>query len=213
LADAQKRIAKLEQQLRLEVNRREQVEAEMSRLLKETSAGPYEQQAPNVVEKHLRRELDRARKEIRDLRATVQSERRERDQLERRYAALQAQVDATAQVPMVAGVPNEEVEALKERQRRVLASIQQDLIASKQREKELQQSLEQAQGADGVSLAGEVTDLRSENSALQLRLNEEHQRNRDLSAKLSLATRVTDLIYKMQNGAVQSVAAVPLPAE
>jgi hypothetical protein len=212
LAYAQKRIAKLEQQLAAEVTRRREVEADMTRLLQETSAGPFDQ-AANVVEKHLREELGRARKEIRSLRATIQSERREHDDLERRYAALHAQVEATQKAAPSGGASSEEVEALKERQRRVLASIQQDLAASKQREAELQESLERTQGADSVSVANQVTDLRSENSALQLRLDEEHQRNRDLSAKLQLATRVTDLIYKMQSGAVQGVAAVPLPAE
>jgi septal ring factor EnvC (AmiA/AmiB activator) len=212
LADAQKRIARLEQQLAVEVTRRQEVEAEMTRLLRETSAGPFDK-AANVVEKHLREELQRARKEIRSLRATIQGERRERAELERRYAALQAQVQAAQNAAPSEGVSNEEVEALKERQRRVLASIQQDLAASKQREAELQDSLARVQGGDAVSVATEVTSLRSENSALQLRLDEEHQRNRALSAKLQLATRVTDLIYKMQSGSVQGVAAVPLPAE
>jgi hypothetical protein len=38
------------------------LEAEMNRLLQETSAGPYEQ-ATSVVEQHLREQLDRARRE------------------------------------------------------------------------------------------------------------------------------------------------------
>jgi hypothetical protein len=44
-----------------------------------------------------------------------------------------------------------------------------------------------------------------------MRLDEEHQRNRELAAKLQLATRVTDLIYKMQSRGIESVAAVPVP--
>jgi chromosome segregation ATPase len=211
LADAQRRIGRLERQLELEVKRRKDVEAEMARLLQETSAGPY-QQADNVVEKHLREELGRARKEISQLQSTLLTERRQRDELERRFAALQAQVQAAAGAAPRGGVSDEEVEALKERQRRVLASIQQDLAASKNREAELRQALEQSQGADGVSVAEEVGSLRSQNSALQMRLDEEHQRNRELSAKLQLATRVTDLIYKMQSSGSESVAAIPLPA-
>jgi hypothetical protein len=210
LQEAERRIARLQRQLASEVKRRQEVEAEMTRLLQETSAGPFDQ-AVNVVEKHLREELTRAHKEIRDLRATLTSERRARDDLERRYAALQAQVQATAKAAPAAGVSNEEMEALKERQRRVLASIQQDLAASKQREAEMRQALEQAQDPNGVSVADEVSGLRSENSALQMRLDEEHQRNRELSAKLQLATRVTDLIYKMQSTGTEGVAAVPLP--
>jgi DNA repair exonuclease SbcCD ATPase subunit len=209
LASAQKQIGRLEQQLAAEVKRRQEVEAEMKSLLQETSAGPFEH-ADNVVEKHLRQELDRAHKEISDLRTTLTSERRDRSELERRFAALQAQVQATAAAAHSAA-PNEEVEALKERQRRVLASIQQDLEASKQREAELRQSLEAAQGPDGVSLADAVANLRSENSALQTRLDEEHRRNGDLSAKLQLATRVTDLIFKMQSASAQPVAAAAAP--
>ncbi len=213
LANAQKRIAGLEKQLALEVKRRQDVEAEMTRLLQETSAGPFEH-ADNVVEKHLREELVRARKEIGDLRTSLTSERREREDLERRYTALQTQVQASADAPARDAASSEEVNALKERQRRVLASIQQELQASKQREAELRQSIDQSQGTDGVSVADEVTNLRSANSALQMRLDDEHQRNRDLSAKLQLATRVTDLIFKMQSAGVQSARpiAVPLPA-
>ena len=212
LAQAQNRIAKLEQQLATELKRRREVEAEMNRLLQETSAGPFER-AENVVEEHLREQLDRAKREIADLRSTLRSERRERDEFERRYAALQAQMQAQADAPPVpaSAASHEELEALKERQRRVLASIRQDLESSQQRERELRESLEQSQGADGVGLADAVTTLRSENSALQLRLDDEHRRNRDLSAKLHLATRVTDLIFKMQTAGAQPMPVAPLP--
>lgn len=210
LADAQKRIVKLQQQLAMEVKKRREVETEMNRLLQETSAGPFER-ADNVVEKHLREQLDRAHKEITQLRSTLGSERRERDALERRYATLQAQVKAAGNAPARGAASNEEIEALKERQRRVLASIEQDLLASKQRETELRQTLEQSQGDDATALADTVTTLRSENSALQIRLDDEHRRNRDLSAKLQLATRVTDLIFKMQTAGTQPVTALPLP--
>ena len=212
LADAQKRIAKLQRQLVVEVKRRQEVEAEMTRLLQETSAGPFEH-GDDVVEQHLRDELGRARKEISDLRGTLTGERRERDDLERRYAALQAQVQSTATAAARDPASSEEMEALKERQRRVLASIQQDLAASKQRESELRQAMEQSQGGDAVSVADAVTNLRSENSALQMRLDEEHRRNGDLSAKLQLATRVTDLIFKMQSSGAQAahpVRAIPV---
>jgi hypothetical protein len=212
LANAQKRIAALQKQLALEVKRRQDVEAEMSRLLQETSAGPFEH-ADNVVEKHLREELARARKEVGELRAALLTDRHEREELERRFAALQAQTTAAA--AKNDGAPREEVEALRERQRRVLAGIQQELEASKQREAELRQSLETSQGAAGVSVADEVSNLRAANSALQMRLEDEHQHNRDLSAKLQLATRVADLIFKMQSNGVQSaqpVAAVLPPA-
>jgi hypothetical protein len=210
LLDAQRRIAGLERQLAAEVRRREDVEAEMKRLLQETSAGPFEH-ADDVLAEHLREQLDRAKREIAGLRKTVNEERRARDNFERRYAALLAQVQAAAAAPDRAP-GNEEIEALKERQRRVLASIQQDLEASKRREAALREALQDsAPGDRGASLVDAVSGLRAENSALQLRLDDEHRRNADLTAKLQLATRVTDLIFRMQTAGAQPVAAaVPI---
>lgn len=194
LAAAERQIATLEARLESEVRRRKQVESEMARLLEETSSGPYER-GGNTVDQHLREQLASARQEITDLRTTLTSERRQRSDLEKRFAALQAQVERGN------GGANdsEEVAALKERQRRVVASIQQDLLASQQREAELRAALEHAEGNDGVSLADSVTSLRAENAALQKRLDQEHQQNRELSSKLKLAGRVTDLIFKMQS--------------
>lgn len=211
LLDAQRRIARLERMLAAEVQRRQEVEAEMNRLLQETSAGPYDQ-ATSVVEKHLREQLDRARREIANLRTSLASERRSHDEVERRFAALQAQLQSAPAGDAPPGARSEEMEALKERQRRVLASIQQDLAASKQREVELRQALETAQGNGGASLADTVSGLRTENSALQLRLDEEHQRNAALNAKVQLAKRVADLIFRMQNNGTLPVAAAALPA-
>jgi len=196
LADAQRQIASLEARLESEVQRRKQVEGEMARLLEETSSGPYERSA-NVVDQHLREQLTAAQQEITDLRTTLSAERRERSDLEKRFATLQAQVERSA--GSGGGADTEEVAALKERQRRVVASIQQDLLASQQREAELRTALQKAEGSDGVSLADSVTSLRAENAALQRRLDQEHQQNRELSSKLKLAGRVTDLIFKMQS--------------
>lgn len=195
LAAAQRQISTLEARLDSEVQRRKQVESEMARLLEETSAGPYERTG-NVVDQHLREQLAGAQREIADLRTTLTSERRERSDLEKRFSALQAQLERGGGGT---GNDSEEVAALKERQRRVVASIQQDLLASQQREAELRASLEHTEGSDGVSLADNVTSLRAENAALQRRLDQEHQQNRELSSKLKLAGRVTDLIFKMQS--------------
>jgi hypothetical protein len=178
----------------------------MARLLQETSSGPYDRQSGAVVEKHLRDELAGARREIADLRTSLITERRERQEIEKRFTALQVQVQKVAAAGQ--GGNSEELEALKQRQIRVLASIQQDLHGSQQREGELRAQLELAQGPNAVSLADEVAGLRSENSALQMRLDQEHRQNRDLSSKLQLATRVTDLIFKMQTGGAQPAAAI-----
>lgn len=205
LADARRQIASLETRLAGEVQRRKQVESEMARVLEETSAGPYERSG-NVVDQHLREQLASAQQEIGELRTTLATERRERGDLERRFGALQAQLERTGRNDS----DSEEVAALKERQRRVLASIQQDLAASQQREVELRTALEQSSGSDGVSLADNVTSLRAENAALQRRLDDEHRQNRELSSKLKLAGRVTDLIFKMQSSGTRPAGSTTL---
>ena len=174
----------------------------MAKVLEETSSGPFERSG-NVVDQHLKDQLASAQQEIGELRTTLATERRERGDLERRYAALQQQLEHVAH----SGNDSEEVAALKERQRRVLASIQQDLAASQQREGELRAALTQ-QDDDGVSLADSVTSLRAENAALQTRLDDEHRQNRELASKLKLAGRVTDLIFKMQSSGATTAAAV-----
>jgi len=177
----------------------------MTRVLEETSAGPYDR-ADNASEARLRQELNAAHAEIADLRTTIKTERRQRSDLERRFAALEARAGSGSE----GTTGGEELAALKERQRRVLASIRQDLEASREREIELRATLERTQGSEGTVLATEVTGLRAENAALQRRLDEEHKRNQALAQKVKLAGRVTDLIFKMQSsGAVQAAPALP----
>lgn len=202
LAEARQQITQLQARLDGEIERRKAVEKEMARLLEETSASPYERTSASV-EQHLRQQLAAARDEVVELRTTLATERRQRGELERRFAALQSQLQQAGDAP----ADSDEIAALKERQRRVVASIQQDLQASQQRESELRGALERAQGSGGVSLADEVSGLRTENSALQRRLEEEHRANRELAAKLKLAGRVTDLIFKMQSGGAAAGAA------
>jgi len=205
LAAAEQQIASLQSRLEVEIQRRKDVEAEMTRVLEETSAGPYDR-ADNASEARLRQELNAAHAEIADLRTTIKTERRQRSDLERRFAALEARAGSGSE----GTTGGEELAALKERQRRVLASIRQDLEASREREIELRATLERTQGSEGTVLATEVTGLRAENAALQRRLDEEHKRNQALAQKVKLAGRVTDLIFKMQSsGAVQAAPALP----
>ena len=80
-----------------------------------------------------------------------------------------------------------------------MAAIQQDLEASRRREENLQSQLAAAQGPEATMLSEQVIGLRAENQALQSTLDEEHRSNRELAAKLQVATRVADLIFKMRN--------------
>lgn len=214
LAEAQRRIARLERLLEAETRRRQDVESEMTRLLEETSVGPYDQADGHVVETHLRQQLDRARREVRELRSALSRERRARDEVERRFATLHAQLQAAPRAgdAPAPGVNAEELAALQERQRRVLANIRQDLEASKERERELRGTIEQLQGDSDASLTETVSGLRTENTALQLRLEEEHRRNVELKTKLQLAQRVTDLIFRMQANGSEAAPATELTA-
>jgi hypothetical protein len=72
---------------------------------------------------------------------------------------------------------------------------------------DLRSALEGSQGPESVPLASAVSDLRARNDALQTRLDDEHRYNSELSAKLNLATRVTDLIFKMRTAS--SASALP----
>jgi chromosome segregation ATPase len=202
LNEARGQITALEAKLETEVQRRKQIEGEMAKVLEETSSGPFERSS-NVVDQHLRAQLASAQKEIGELRTTLATERRQRGELERRFAALQQQLERSGS----SDDDSDEIAALKERQRRVLASIQQDLQATQQRERELRATLAQ-QDSDGVSMADNVTSLRAENAALQQRLDDEHRQNRELASKLKLAGRVTDLIFKMQSSGSTTATAV-----
>ncbi len=182
----------LHSQLTLERQQRQALEAELIQLQEETSAGPFENK--------LQSDLKDAKMEIEKLKATLEIERRAHQDLERRYADLRAQIEAAAATGSndSIGPRAEEIAALKERQRRVLAGIQRDLAASRQHEQELRDALSQTQGEDAIQLADAIAGLQIENAALRLRLDEEHRNNGELSAKLNLASRVTDLIFRMQ---------------
>ncbi|MGE0520040.1 MAG: hypothetical protein AB7P78_13695 [Candidatus Binatia bacterium] len=198
----QRQIAGLEERLSAERRQREMVEAALARLLEETSAGPYEKS--EAVERHLRRQLAGAREELAALQATLANQRRDRAALEERFNALRAEVERTA-----AAQDDGEVAALAERQRRALASLEQELDASRRRERELRATVESSQG-NGATLAEEVISLRARTATLQRELDEQHQQNRQLSAKLQVASRVTELIFKMRANGVEGAPPAPV---
>lgn len=192
-------LATLRDRLLAEREQRVHLEHELARLREETSAGPFENKRQV--------ELQEAQREIAQLRESLATERKAREKIQRDYEALQAQL----QRPAPRSSDSEEIAALKERQQRVLAAIQRDLAASQQREQELREVLAATQGGDAVPLAEAIANLRAENAAFQARLAEEHHRNRELSAKLTTAMRVTDLIFRMQREAPSAAPAALRP--
>jgi len=182
-------VARLEAELTTERERRIDAEDQLARLREETSASPYET-APEPA-------LAEAQAEIQRLNDELGRERSARDDLEKRFADLQVQLEEQRAMPAPAAV-DPEVAALQEDQRRLMAGIQQDLEASRRREAELRETITTLQAGGNAGLTEKVQDLESENEALQASLDAEHDRNVELAAKLEVATRVADLIFKMR---------------
>jgi len=183
-------VARLGVELEGERTRRVDAEDQLARLREETSASPYET-APQEALQEAQREIDRLNNQL-------SSERRDRDDLERRFAELQLQFDQQPTAAAVVEPSDPEMSELQTDQRRLMASIQQDLEASRRRESDLRETIASLQGEGSGQLTDQVHDLESENLALQSSLDSEHERNVELAAKLEVATRVADLIFKMR---------------
>lgn len=210
-------VANLQASLAQEQQRRQQVEMELSHLKEETSRPPYGGTDA---------ELTAARQEIVQLRTTLDNERAARQRLLGQFRALEqrAAQQSAAQPPAAqppatdhVGLSTPESAATAELQARLerlhaeqkarLESFNRALAASQQHAADLEQQLAAAQAdkpaATNQAAAPELASIRTENATLRARLEEEHRRTADLTAKLKMATRVTDLIFKMQGQQAQ----------
>lgn len=160
----------------------EQAETQLKRLRAETSAGPFDS-GPRTA-------LKKAYAEIDELKAQLAREREAREQLARQFEQLRAQAPRTTRG---------ERDPMKEQLQHMLETIERDLAISRQNEQELRLALASQGKVPAAAASSEGVDrLRSENAALQARLNEEHQRNQELTAKVEAASRVTGLLFKMK---------------
>ncbi len=199
-------IASLRVALTQEQQRREAAETQLERLKEETSTPPLAAPGDPAVE------LATAKSEIVDLRDALAAERAQRERLADELRALQEQ---PARAPQTEDSPeNAELEARIDRLRAekdaVTENFNRSLAASQQRTAELERQLAAAQAAAAADTASDDSDgksVRADNQALRARLDEEHRRTEELAAKLRVATRVTDLIFKMQ---AQQAQAPPL---
>jgi len=180
-------IAKLQVELENERTRRVDAEEQLAKLREETSGSPFETASQSA--------LNDARVEIRRLTDQLAAERTAREDVERRFAELSVQVERQPQPAVASDV---EMTELQEEQRRLMAAINQDLEASKRREQELRDTIASLQGEGAAPLTDQVRNLEAENVALQSSLDAEHERNIEMAAKLEVATRVADLIFKMR---------------
>ncbi len=205
--EAAAKIATLKVELDGERGQRLEIEDQLAKLREETSASPFETASATA--------LQEAQGEIERLKTELLSERKERDDLEKRFAELTVKLDQQPEADGGAG-PDAEMTALQADQARLMAAIEQDLAASRQRERDLRTTIATMQASDEPDpsqdtgpLVVQVKDLESENQALQASLDSEHDRNVELAAKLEVATRVADLIFKMRReGRVPDAAAM-----
>ena len=201
-------VASLRAALVQEQSRRQAVETELERLKEETSTPALAEPGDPTVE------LAATRAQVSELRDALAAERVERERMAddlrilQQRAAAAPEGDATQQAE---ATPEDadlraRIEALNAEKDAIVESFNRNLAASQQHTKELEEQLAAAQAAtaataeptSATAAEDEAGTVRDENAALRTRLDEEHQRTEDLAAKLRVATRVTDLIFKMQ---------------
>jgi len=192
-------VASLRTQLSHEQGRRQSAEDALARLKEETSVPPFGPTG-NAAD------LAATQQEVVDLRKALADERAARARMANEFHALQqrAAEDAThAQEPATDSAElRVRLQDLQAEKDQLVENFNRSLGESRKRAWELEQQLATARVAAAAlppdAGDGNVSAIREENTALRQRLDEEHQRTEELAAKLKLATRVTDLIFKMQ---------------
>jgi hypothetical protein len=186
-------VTALHAEVAQEQHRREAAETQLARLKEETSSPPLGQSdgAPAA--------LVAAKQEVADLHRALDEERATRQRLAEALRALQEQPVKPSTHADGDGANAElraRLEQLEAEKQALVESFNRSLSVSQQHSAELEAQLQAAAGRGAA--AGEVATVQAENAALRTRLDEEHRRTEALAAKLQLATRVTDLIFKMQ---------------
>ncbi|MFQ5667650.1 MAG: hypothetical protein ACE5I7_14655, partial [Candidatus Binatia bacterium] len=208
-------LAAVRAQLVHEQQRRQAAESELARLKAETASSAYGDTGSAASE------LAAAKLEIADLRRALGTERAARARLAQELRVLQERERQAAARVQDATSSSSELQArlksLQAEKDAVVASFKQSLAASQKRTAELEQELAGARAVAAAAAAtasltpsapedGELRSIRSENTALRARLDDEHRRTEALAAKLKIASRVTDLIFRMRAQQVQPQA-------
>jgi chromosome segregation ATPase len=195
-AEANARIAALEGELAQERQRRTDVEEQLARLKAETAAPPFGK--PPDLE-----EMARLRNEL-------EQERSQRESLLLQVAELRRQLDDTPRVQPTAeadGKLRARMVELENRHQEAMASLARTLESERKRNDELADQLSSArtqaaavvqQAALAPVVATDDKAFRAEGARLRSQLEEERLRNAELAAKLKLAGRVMDLIFRLQ---------------
>ncbi len=178
-------LAAARNELEQERQKRLSLERELERLKSET-ASPYgDQRVPETDYLALKQELL-------DTRRTAEEDHKARERLAQELDRLQARVASDSTAPddpaRLAAI-----ESLEREKQQLVSDLNRNLAASQQRAAELETELNELRKGNTDS-----TTLRSENDQLKTRLDEERRRIADLEAKLGVASRVTDLIFRLQ---------------
>jgi hypothetical protein len=194
LSDDQQLVASaLREELIAERQKRDELQAELTRLRAETSSGPFER-GDNAA-------LQSAQAENAALKNALRQEGRERDDLRQQYDSLRAKVrsegGSAAAIEENASL-REQLAKVKVEQQQQVDSLRRDLEASQQREQDLKTALAAAQESRPAASGTEVVELKAQNDSLRAELAQERQRSQDLDAKLKAAMRVSDLIFRME---------------
>jgi septal ring factor EnvC (AmiA/AmiB activator) len=199
-------VANLRSELAREQKRRQSVETQLARLKEETSTPPYAPKLPDAA-------LTAAKKQVADLQTALAKERRARQRLAEDFQALQQRVTQEAAATHAAEDNAElraQLERLQAEKDALSESFNRSLNESRKRTWDLEQQLATARVAAAALPAqtgdADASAIRQENVALRARLDEEHRQTEELAAKLQLAARVTDLIFKMQAQQLESPA-------
>ena len=191
----------LRQALTEEQQRRTSAETELERLKAETSAPGYE--APPPANQISQEDFLQVKQEAVELRRALTDERAARERLAQDLQALQARTMET-NPPVVADADSNlqaQLAKLQAEKNAAVDSFNRKLAESQQHVSELEHELSsyQTTGATaGDSSNPDLVKLRADNAALADRVEQEHQRTEQLAAKLKMASRITDLIFKMQ---------------
>ena len=182
-----------------EQQRREQTETELARLKEETSTPPFAQNSTAEAD------LATAKQEVVQLRTALEDERAARERLAQDFRALQERVGTEHTTTAAVSGDGPELrtrtrlQELEEEKQNLTQSFNRSLAESQQRTAELERQLALTRSASSASARdGDAASVRAENTALRSRLDEEHRRTEQMEAKLRVALRVTDLIFKMQ---------------
>jgi chromosome segregation ATPase len=204
-------VASLRQALSEERQRRQSAETQLERLKEETSRPPYGEEPatlPYGNESPLSVDFAAAKQEIVELRHVLDDERAQRARLTNDLIALQLRVeregssggDHAGDAPEL----QERLHKLEAERQAAVDALNRNLAASQQRTADLEAELAAARAADAgtdpsaAAVDSEMASIHAENAKLRARLEDEHRRTEELASKLKLATRVTDLIFKMQ---------------